>query len=91
MERPLIAVVGDAHRTKNPELAKRAAEDLGAEVAKRNCRVLVYSSRPNFVEWEVVQGFLRAKVKKEPRSIEVRYPLSWMEGFRGRNPMIHCS
>jgi hypothetical protein len=86
MERPLIAVVGDAHRTKNPELAKRAAEDLGAELAKRGCRILVYSSSPDFVEWEIVQGFLRAKVKKEPRSVEVRYPPELDGRFPGEKP-----
>ncbi len=31
MERPLIAIVGDANKTTNPELARRAA----AEIARR--------------------------------------------------------
>jgi hypothetical protein len=86
MERPLIAVVGDAKKTKNPEIARRAAEDLGAELAKRGCRILVYSSSPEFVEWELVSGFLRAKVKKEPRSIEVRYPPDLDARFPGEKP-----
>jgi hypothetical protein len=86
MERPLIAVVGDAKKAKNPEIARRAAEDLGAELAKRGCRILVYSSSPQFVEWELVSGFLRAKVKKEPRSIEVRYPPDLDGRFPGEKP-----
>jgi hypothetical protein len=72
--RPLIAIVGDAAKSKDPALAKRAAEDLGAELARKGCRILVFSSKPEFVEWEAVQGYLKSKVKKEPRSIEVRYP-----------------
>jgi hypothetical protein len=74
MDRPLIAIIGDARKTKNPELARRAAEELGAELANRGCRILVFSSAPEFVEWEVVKGYLASKAKKEPRSIEVRYP-----------------
>jgi hypothetical protein len=74
MERPLIAVVGDAKKTTNPDIARKAAVEIGSELAKRACRVLVYSTSSEYVEWEVVQGFLRTKVKKEPRSIEVRYP-----------------
>ena len=64
MERPLIAVVGDAKKTKNPEIARRAAEDLGAELAKRGCRILVYSSSPEFVEWELarLRGFAAQKI-----------------------------
>jgi hypothetical protein len=86
MERPLIAIVGDARRTKNLELAKQAATELGAELAKRNCRLLVYSTSPDFIEWEVVVGFLRSKAKKEPRSIEVRYPPELDGRFPGEKP-----
>jgi hypothetical protein len=86
MERPLVAVVGDADKSKSPQLAKRAAEDLGAELAKRGCRILVFSSSPAFVEWEVVQGYLGTKAKKEPRSIEVRYPPELDGRFPGEKP-----
>jgi hypothetical protein len=88
MERPLIAIVGDANKTKNPELARKAAGEIGSELAKRGCRLMVYSSSSDFVEWEVVQGFLRTKIKKEPRSIEVRYPRELHGMFPGESPMI---
>lgn len=74
MERPLIAVVGDAAKCKDPALARKAAEALGAELAKRSCRILVFSSSKDFVEWELVQGYMRSPAKKEARSVEVRYP-----------------
>jgi hypothetical protein len=86
MERPLIAVVGDAAKSKNPELAKRAAEDLGAEMAKKGCRILVFSSSPEFVEFEVVRGYIGSPLKKEPRSIEVRYPPELDGRFPGERP-----
>jgi hypothetical protein len=74
LERPLIAVIGDAGKAKQPELAKKAAEDLGSELAKRGFRMLVYSNKADFIEWHAVQGYLRSNTKKESRSIEVRYP-----------------
>ncbi len=74
MERPLIALIGNADQSENPDLARKAAEDLGAELARRACRLLVFSSSSAFVEWEAVQGYLKSKAKKAPKSIEVRYP-----------------
>jgi hypothetical protein len=74
MEAPLIAVVGDANKCTQPELAKRACEELGGELAKQGCRLLVYSSSKEFVEWEFVRGYIQSRAKKEPKSIEVRYP-----------------
>ncbi len=55
-------------------------------MAKRACRVLVFSTSPDCVEWEAVQGFLQTKVKKEPRSIEVRYPPELDGRFPGEKP-----
>jgi hypothetical protein len=86
MERPLIAIIGDADKTKDPELARKAAGEIGAELAKRGCRLMVYSTSSKFVEWEVVQGFLRTKIKKEARSIEVRYPPELDARFPGEKP-----
>jgi hypothetical protein len=74
MERPLIAIVGNAAGTVDPELAKRAARELGAELARRNCRIMVFSTMPAFIEWEAVQGYLGSGAKKVSKSIEVRYP-----------------
>ena len=73
MERPLVAIIGDASKTTKPDVARRAGRELGAELAKRNCRILVFSSSQDFIEWEAVQGYV-ASAKKLPGSIEVRYP-----------------
>jgi hypothetical protein len=65
MPGPLIAVVGDTNpaRTFSPALkdgtiAKKAAEELGAELARRGARLLVYGGP--FVEADVVRGFVSA-------------------------------
>jgi hypothetical protein len=85
-ERPLIAVVGDARRCKDPAEARKAAEQLGAELARHGCRVRVFSSSPEFIEWEVVRGYLDANVKVAPKSIEVRYPPELDGLFEGEKP-----
>jgi len=74
MTRPLISVVGDASKCSNPELGRRAAREIGLELARRDCRVLVFSSSKDYVEWDVVQGYLGSEAKIPERSIEVRYP-----------------
>jgi hypothetical protein len=79
---PLIAVVGSASDAKkdelkllNPEQARQAAMELGRELAKAGCRMIVYSSYPEFIEFDAVSGFVSAK-PTSPGSIQVRYPLS---------------
>lgn len=79
---PLIAVVGcasdarkDELKLQNPEQARKAAMELGRELAKAGCRILVYSSCPEFIEFEVVSGFVSGK-PTSPGLIQVRYPLS---------------
>ena len=55
MPDPLIAIVGSVYPNRQQELhlndpdrARQAAEELGAELAKRGCRIQVYSSTPTF-------------------------------------------
>lgn len=74
MERPLIAVVGDASKFTKPDVACRAAGELWLELARRGDRIVVFSSSQEFIEWEVVQGYLGCEAKIPERSIEVRYP-----------------
>jgi len=83
MERPLISVVGDASKCGNPELGRRAAREIGLELARRDCRILVFSSNQEYVEWEVVQGYLSSEAKIAERSIEVRYPPALHGRFPG--------
>jgi len=81
MAESLIAIVGsaDPHREDyNPPLQQLdvipgAAEQLGKELAEANCRIVVYSSNPTFIEASVVRGYVRSG-KAAARSIEVRYP-----------------
>jgi len=83
MHRPLIAVVGDANRCTRPEVARVAASGLGLELAKRECRLLVFSSSKDFIEWEAVQGYLGLETKIPERSVEVRYPPALHGRFPG--------
>ncbi|MDN0196558.1 hypothetical protein [Streptomyces sp. S.PNR 29] len=62
--RPLIAIVGsvDATRTIVPPLkavdeASDACRRLGQELARANCDVAVFSSKPKYVEADVVRGY----------------------------------
>jgi hypothetical protein len=66
MATPLIAIVGDANSNrafspvmKDPAKAKRAAEELGTELAQRHARLLVYGGP--FLEADVVRGFVAGK------------------------------
>ncbi|MBV8103687.1 MAG: hypothetical protein JO223_03505 [Hyphomicrobiales bacterium] len=73
----LIAIVGDASpgRTfdppmRDPAKAKRAAEEIGEELARRGARLLVYGGP--FLEADVVHGFVAGKPAKD-RSILMWY------------------
>lgn len=66
----LIAVVGDIKSDRvlsppllEPEKAKKAAEELGAELARLGARLLVYGGP--FLEADVVRGFVAAKPKED--------------------------
>lgn len=80
MAAPLIAIVGsmDETRTYDPPLirpadARAACEQLGRELATHNCRIVVYSSEPGFIECHIVRGYV-ASQRALPGSIQVRYP-----------------
>jgi hypothetical protein len=82
MAEPLIAIVGsaDAKRAtelelKNLDHAEQAARDIGAELAGRGCRIVVYSDKPTFTELQVVLGYIASGKAKE-RSIRVIYPVT---------------
>jgi hypothetical protein len=83
MPGPLIVVAGsvDQKRTDynppitQPKQAKQAAEEIGAELAKQGCRIIVYSSSPNYVEVDAVRGFTAAAPKGTESAVQVRFPL----------------
>jgi hypothetical protein len=77
MAGPLIAIVGDASPDrvfdpvmKKPAKARKAAEELGTELAQRGARLLVYGGP--FLEADVVRGFVAGK-PPEDRSVLMWY------------------
>jgi hypothetical protein len=77
MADPLIAIVGDTSlgrmfdpAMREPAKAKKAAEELGTELARRGARLLVYGGP--FLEADVVRGFIAGKPAKD-RSILMWY------------------
>jgi hypothetical protein len=74
-----IAIVGSVD-ARRPELdltdvaaAPDACEALGRALAEAGCDIVVYSSARDFVEADVVRGYV-ASGKARPGSIQVRYP-----------------
>jgi|GEM_PF-1486910 len=83
MTAPLIAIVGsynperaDALFLKNVELAPAAGSELGRELAKQGCHIVVYASYPYLLEVDVVSGYVEAKkANPEADCIQVHYSL----------------
>lgn len=87
MRGPLIAIVGDIDPTRTydppmnePAKAKMAAEELGAQLANRGARLLVYGGP--FLEAHVVRGFVAAGPKQD-RSI-----LMWYSSNQAPTPFL---
>jgi hypothetical protein len=53
--------------------AVAAAEQIGAELARAGCRIIVYTNEPVFIDVHVVRGFVSAKPDTK-KSILVRFP-----------------
>jgi hypothetical protein len=77
MNGPLIAIVGDVNPNReftpkmaDPAKAKKAAEQLGIELAKSGARLLVYGGP--FLEADVVRGFVAGQPDND-RSILMWY------------------
>lgn len=70
------------------DAALRAAEEMGRSFAKQNCRLAVFSAKPEYIETFVVRGFvaeLRKRAKKERKDrIEVHAPLGGDTSFPER-------
>ena len=82
MDSPLIAIVGDISPQRvfdppllDPTKAVKASEELGAELARRGARLLVYGGP--FLETEVVRGFVAANPKQD-HSILMWYSMNVM-------------
>ncbi|WP_433459501.1 hypothetical protein [Micromonospora sp. CA-248212] len=75
---PLVAIAGSAQvnrsyspAVRDPEAAPAAAAELGAELARQGCRIVVYSSDPDYLERDVVRGYVGSG-RAAPGSILVR-------------------
>lgn len=62
---PTVAIVGSAEYrpaydppVRSPEQAQKAAEELGRELARRGCRIVVFSARERYIEHQVVRGYV---------------------------------
>ena len=55
------------------DVARQIANAIGAELARRGCRLVVYDSDNKFIEGEAVAGFVQVD-KKIPSAIIVRQP-----------------
>ncbi|MFI5926140.1 hypothetical protein ACIA3K_09130 [Micromonospora sp. NPDC051543] len=62
---PLVAIAGSAQvnrsyspAVRDPEAAPAAAAELGSELARQGCRIVVYSSDPDYLERDVVRGYV---------------------------------
>ncbi|MFJ6484998.1 MULTISPECIES: hypothetical protein [unclassified Streptomyces] len=79
-ERPLIAVVGsvDGTRAFNPPLravgqARAACRELGRELARAGCDIAVFSSKPTYIEHDVVHGYAEGTDTQNPGRVAA-YP-----------------
>jgi hypothetical protein len=73
---PIIAIVGSARKDIMGEKeadARRAAQQIGTALAKAGWRIAVYGSDPDYIERDVVKGYIAAGIKK-PKSITCIYP-----------------
>jgi hypothetical protein len=80
-KRPVVAIVGSADSSREDELGLRdveqapaACEALGRELARQGVDIIVYSSKPCFIEHHVVRGYATSE-SATPGSIQVRLPL----------------
>jgi hypothetical protein len=84
----LIVGSADPNRTDyDPKLieptgARQAAEHIGAELARRGCRIVVYSANPEVIESDVVRGFVSALKRNVEKMVEVRYPHDAPDSFK---------
>ncbi|MET8252390.1 hypothetical protein [Micromonospora sp. NPDC005197] len=75
---PVVAIAGSAQAgrsyspaIRDPEGAAAAAAELGAALANQGCRIVVYSGDPEYLERDVVRGYIRTG-RAMPGSILVR-------------------
>src|SRR5688500_14797980 len=81
--KPLIAIVGSARPdTVGDRVAEAlsACTELGKALARHQCHIAVYSSNPQFIEAQIIKGYLEGGAADE-KSITCIYPRSANENF----------
>ncbi|HEY0421191.1 MAG TPA: hypothetical protein VGC80_16870 [Acetobacteraceae bacterium] len=94
---PLVLVSGSAQDGRtyeppvpNPAAAREAAVRIGTALAKAGCRIAVSSADADYIEGQVVQGFIealkanKATKKDQVGRIEIHAPLGGNTAFAGR-------
>lgn len=84
-ETPLIAIVGSYNPKRAEELSLRnlavaseAGKELGRELARQGCHIVVYASYPHLLESDVVRGYIEVKKSKPVVGcIQVHYSLNY--------------
>ena len=87
MTAPLIAIVGSYNPARTDELSLRninqtkdAGVELGRELARQGCHIVVYASYPYLLEVDVVSGYVEIKkANPEPNCIQVHYSVKYDE------------
>ncbi|WP_212993493.1 hypothetical protein [Actinoplanes auranticolor] len=88
MTRPLIAIIGSLDNARggyepplrDAERGREACAELGQSLAEAGCDLLVFSSKPGYVESDVVRGYAQAEkpgrvVARPPRHGEIDFAL----------------
>jgi hypothetical protein len=92
INQPIVAIVGSARQEimgdTEPQ-ARQAAQLIGAELAKCGWSIAVYGSQTDYIEHDVVKGYLTATEKK-PSSIVCIYPIGTKINFEGINDYPDC-
>ncbi|HEY0698726.1 MAG TPA: hypothetical protein VGD43_13065, partial [Micromonospora sp.] len=80
-DRPLIAVIGSLNPAReyqppvrSVELGAAACRELGGALAQAGCDLLIFSSKPAYVEADVVAGYVAVATVDDPGRVVARPP-----------------
>src|SRR6187549_2045962 len=87
MDNRIIAIVGSARKelmNDKENNARKAAQEIGNELAKAGWKIAVYGSNEDFIEYDVVIGYVSSGVNN-PKSIACYYPKGAQVKFEAMN------
>ena len=95
--RPTITMIWGSIRSRadeldirNPDVARQAGAALGRALANKGLAIVVYSSDPQFIEADVVRGYVESGDAR-PGSIQIRRPREAEDGEFRRPPSTQNS